>query len=55
MLETPMMSAKTSATLADFVPNVELLSLDCGHWIQQEKPNETTRAILDWLAVRQAA
>ncbi|MDG4650389.1 alpha/beta hydrolase [Roseibacterium sp. SDUM158017] len=44
-----------SENLADFVPNVEVLSLDCGHWIQQEKPNETTRAILDWLAVRQAA
>jgi pimeloyl-ACP methyl ester carboxylesterase len=44
-----------SENLADFVPNVEVLSLDCGHWIQQEKPNETTRAILDWLAVQQAA
>lgn len=42
-------------TLADFVPNVEVLSLDCGHCIQQEKPNETNRAILDWLAVPQAA
>ncbi|KAA8605037.1 epoxide hydrolase [Salipiger aestuarii] len=44
-----------SETIADFVPNVEVLSLDSGHWIQQEKPSETTRAILDWLAVRQAA
>lgn len=30
-------------------------NLDSGHWIQQEKPEETTRAILDWLAVQQAA
>jgi len=44
-----------SETLAEFVPNVEVLSLDCGHWIQQEMPIETTRAMLDWLAVRQAA
>ena len=44
-----------SANLADFVPNVEVLNFDCGHWIQQEKPDETTRAILDWLALRQAA
>ncbi|SNT71507.1 alpha/beta fold hydrolase [Paracoccus seriniphilus] len=44
-----------SEALADFVPNVEMLSLDSGHWIQQEKPGETTRTILDWLAVRQAA
>ena len=41
--------------LSEFVPNVEVLSLACGHWIQQEKPEETTRAILDWLVVRQAA
>lgn len=44
-----------SETLADHVPNVEVLSLDCGHWIQQEMPGETTRAMLDWLPARQAA
>jgi pimeloyl-ACP methyl ester carboxylesterase len=38
-----------SETLADFVPNVDVVSLDCGHWIQQEKPQETTDAILNWL------
>ena len=26
--------------LSDFVPNVEVVSLDCGHWIQQEKPKK---------------
>jgi pimeloyl-ACP methyl ester carboxylesterase len=44
-----------SGNLADLVPNVEVRTLDCGHWIQQEKPDETTRAIIDWLAVRPAA
>ncbi|SDW20846.1 Pimeloyl-ACP methyl ester carboxylesterase [Albimonas donghaensis] len=44
-----------SETLSEFVPNAEVLSLDCGHWIQQEKPDETTEAMLGWLAVRQAA
>ena len=44
-----------SANLADFVPNVEVHNLECGHWIQQEKPDETTCAMLNWLAVRQAA
>ena len=44
-----------SENLADFVPNVEVLNLDCGHWIQQEKPQETTQAILNWLEVPQAA
>lgn len=35
--------------LTDFVPNAEVVSLDCGHWIQQEKPEETNQAILKWL------
>lgn len=35
--------------LTTFVPNVEIASLDCGHWIQQEKPEETSHVILDWL------
>jgi len=38
-----------SANLTEFVPNVEVVNLDCGHWIQQEKPEETNRAILKWL------
>ncbi len=38
-----------SPNLADFVPNVEVVNLDCGHWIQQEKPQETSQAILNWL------
>lgn len=38
-----------SANLAAFVPNVEVVSLDCGHWIQEEKPAEVNRLILDWL------
>jgi len=40
-----------SENLAEFVPNVDVISLDCGHWIQQEMPEETTRAMLEWLAV----
>jgi pimeloyl-ACP methyl ester carboxylesterase len=35
--------------LTEFVPNAEVVSLDCGHWIQQEKPEETNKAILKWL------
>lgn len=38
-----------SPNLSDFVPNVEVVSLDTGHWIQEEKPKETTETILDWL------
>ncbi len=40
--------------LAEFVPNVDVRTLDCGHWIQQEKPEETTRAILDWHEIGRA-
>jgi pimeloyl-ACP methyl ester carboxylesterase len=38
-----------SETLTEYVPNVEVVNLDCGHWIQQEKPEETNQAILKWL------
>ncbi|MET9230127.1 alpha/beta hydrolase [Lentzea sp. NPDC003310] len=35
--------------LAEFVPGVEVVSLDCGHWIQEELPEETNRVLLEWL------
>ncbi|WP_237274415.1 alpha/beta fold hydrolase [Tenacibaculum ovolyticum] len=35
--------------LPDFVPNLEVVSLDCGHWIQQELPKETNQTIIKWL------
>lgn len=38
-----------SGKLTEFVPNVEVVNLDCGHWIQEEKPKETNQAILKWL------
>lgn len=41
--------------LADYVPNVEVVSFDCGHNIQQEKPEETTQAILNWLKQKTSA
>lgn len=41
--------------LEAFVPRVEVAELSCGHWIQQELPEETTRLILDWLQRQDAA
>ncbi len=38
-----------SERLTSFVPEVEVVGLDCGHWIQQEKPEETNQVILTWL------
>ena len=43
-----------SENLAEFVPNVEVVSLDCGHWIQEEKPDEVNRLILTWLGQQNA-
>lgn len=43
-----------SEYLVDFVPNVDVVSLDSGHWIQQEMPGETTDAMLEWLAAKTA-
>lgn len=42
-------SIPKSNSLSHFVPNVDVVSLDCGHWIQQEKPKETNKAIVEWL------
>jgi len=41
--------------LTKFVPNAEVVTLDCGHWIQQEKPEETNRVILKWLEQQAAS
>lgn len=38
-----------SQSLKDFAPNLDVVSLDCGHWIQQEKPEETNHVISKWL------
>jgi len=38
-----------SATLADVVDDLEVQSFPCGHWIQQECPEQTNQALLDWL------
>jgi len=36
--------------LEDYAPNSEVYTLPCGHWIQQEQPEETNRLILNWLS-----
>lgn len=35
--------------LADYAPNSEVHTLPCGHWIQQEEPEQTNRLLLEWL------
>ena len=32
------------------VPNIDKHTImDCGHWTQQEKPDEFNRVLIDWL------
>ncbi|MDZ7684538.1 MAG: alpha/beta hydrolase [Gammaproteobacteria bacterium] len=35
--------------MAGYVDDLEVHELECGHWIQQECPDETNRILLDWL------
>ncbi|EOH96690.1 hypothetical protein UAW_01855 [Enterococcus haemoperoxidus ATCC BAA-382] len=35
--------------IKDFVPNIDVESLNAGHWIQEERPNELNQIILEWL------
>jgi pimeloyl-ACP methyl ester carboxylesterase len=43
-----------SENLTEFVPNVEVVGLDCGHWIQEEMPEETNQLITKWLEQQDA-
>jgi pimeloyl-ACP methyl ester carboxylesterase len=36
-------------SISDFVPNVDVVSLDCGYWITEEKPLELNSIIIQWL------
>ncbi len=38
-----------SPTLNDFAPNLSVVSLECGHHIQQELPKKTNEIVLSWL------
>lgn len=35
--------------MEDYVHDLEIFTLNCGHWIQQERPEQTNRILLDWL------
>jgi len=39
----------SSPTLEQIVDDLTCVNFPCGHWIQQEKPQETTDAMLNWL------
>lgn len=35
--------------MTGYVDDLEVHTLECGHWIQQEKPDETNAILVDWL------
>ena len=43
----------SSDRMVDFIPDLERhVIADCGHWTQQEKPEEFNRVTLEWIARR---
>jgi pimeloyl-ACP methyl ester carboxylesterase len=40
------------ADMSAYVADLEVHTLPCGHWIQQEQPEATNRLLLDWLERR---
>lgn len=42
-------SIQPSPTLEAFVPNVDVVTLSSGHWIQEEQPDELAAVIIGWL------
>jgi pimeloyl-ACP methyl ester carboxylesterase len=39
-----------AAGMPALIPNLEMVSMPrCGHWTQQEQPDELNAAITDWL------
>ncbi len=46
----PVARPEMAAGIENYVPNVTVKRIDCGHWTQQEAPEETTRLMLDFLS-----
>lgn len=42
-------SVPQSRQLDTIVANLQVMTLACGHWIQQEQPQQTTQAMTKWL------
>ena len=36
--------------ISEHVPDLETIEFECGHWIQQEKVEETNAFLIDWLS-----
>jgi pimeloyl-ACP methyl ester carboxylesterase len=52
----PVLRPEMAEHMRDFVTDLEIVLIrDCGHWTQQEKPDELNRVMIDWLARRHRA
>ena len=48
-----IISRQQIESMKPLVPDLEIRMIEnCGHWTQQERPEELNRIILDWLARR---
>jgi pimeloyl-ACP methyl ester carboxylesterase len=45
----PLLMPAMSMNIKKYVPNIIVKHIDCGHWTQQEAPDETNKLILDFL------
>jgi len=49
----PVLRPQMTAGMQEFVPDLETLMIEkCGHWTQQEKPEELNRVMTRWLRKR---
>lgn len=49
----PALRPELAEPMKAFVPDLELVQIPaCGHWTQQEKPEELNRVMIDWLRRR---
>jgi len=49
----PVLRPEMAAGMPDLIPDLETASIPrCGHWTQQEKPEELNRILVDWLQRR---
>ena len=39
----------TQTDMTPYIDDLEIQTLECGHWIQQEKPEETNAILIEWL------
>ncbi|XP_070554461.1 bifunctional epoxide hydrolase 2-like [Ptychodera flava] len=44
-----VLKPQSSRHMEQWVPNLTRANLDCGHWIQTERPRELNKILIDWL------